>query len=241
MDIAPSAFCAKSPDTYSMPLKFTFPPRTEWKTTGLVYALALGLLSMMLMISWVGGYSLKSQLRHPASAAQISPLLGGIFYLGVLTWAAGAAICAFCYLILRQQHSSEAKFFLYSTLVTSMLVFDKLFELNDYVFPRYLGIGEGSAYLLYGAILVYYLFTFRNTLWRTNFIPLAVAFVFWAVATFLDLSYLILPFYYPRWVYLAKDILKLLGIVGWTAYFVMAGLDAIRTTAFQIGRKTNHA
>lgn len=214
--------------------------RTEWRSAALVYGVALALLGIVILISWAGGYSLKSQLRHPASAAQISPLVGGVFYLGVLTWAAGAAICAFCFLFLRQQRHSESNFFLYSALVTSMLVLDKLFELNDYVFPRYLGIGEGRTYLLYGAILTSYLFTFRRTIWRTNFIPLAVAFAFWAVGAFLDLSYLFLPFYFPRWVYLAKDMLKLLGIVGWTAYFVMTGLDAMRTAVFRPDQNTNH-
>ena len=76
---------------------------------------------------------------------------------------------------------------------------------------------------------------------NVRILGLAVAFAFWAVATFLDLSYLMLPFYYPRWVYLAKDILKLFGIVGWTTYFVMAGIDAIHAANAQRDCKQNHA
>ena len=100
-------------------------------------------------------------------------MVGGIFNLAVLVWAAGAAICGFCYLFLRGEHQSGASFFLNSGLVTSMLVLDKLFELNDYMFPLYLGIGEGIAYVLYGIIVILYLFKFRHTIWRTNLVPLA--------------------------------------------------------------------
>lgn len=213
-----------------MSFKFTYPSRLAWRNVALIYGITCCVIALLIVVSFLGGYSLKSLLRHPASSAQISPLVGAIFYLGVLLWMAGAAICAFCYLFLRTQQQPKSSFFLYSTVVTFMLVLDKLFELNDYVFPRYLGIGEGRAYILYAFGLMLYFFTFRHTILRTNLTPLVVAFTIWALATFIDLSYLILPFYYPRWVYLAKDILKLLGIVGWTSYFVMAGMDAIRST-----------
>ncbi|WP_315790007.1 hypothetical protein [Fischerella sp. JS2] len=168
--------------------------------------------------------------RDPLAVAKAPFYWGAISNFGILIWCGAVVISLFSFKILQNVKicSEFSHFFLFSGVITSILLLDDLFLLHEEVFPYYLNISEKLVFLGYGILISFYLVRFRKTILKTEFIFLVLAFGFFGLSVFLDL----LPV--TDWLgneneYLLEDGAKLLGMISWLAYFG-------RTCAEQIQR-----
>ncbi len=165
--------------------------------------------------------------RDPADLTRSSPFLGIISNLSVLFWCSTAAICFFSFYVNKHKNFSYmAFFFLMSGLITSLLLCDDLFLLHERIFPQYFNWRQRYIYLSYASIVFIYLLMFREIIFKTNFIVLALAFCFFFLSIGVDCMVAkmgdFLPFYH-----LYEDGFKLLGIVSWLGYFAETSFHAV--------------
>lgn len=151
-----------------------------------------------------------------------SPFIGIVSNLGVLLWCATAAICFFCFSLLRRTSANRgASFFLFTGALTLALLLDDFFLLHEHVFPDLLGISGLVLFAGYGLAIALVVLRFRKFIQETSFIFLLLAAGCFGVSLGIDfLTYGSLP--------LLEDGAKLLGIVSWLGYFVIAGVASIR-------------
>lgn len=169
---------------------------------------------------WLG-VEIPELTRDPTAVAGVGPLTGGLSSIGVLLWAASAAIWLFSAWLLRERGSpADARFALGTGLFTAYLVLDDLFLLHEELAPRHLGIDEDVFVGLLVVLASVYLILFRRRVFRRDALLLHFAFALFAGSLFLDA--VLEPRYWPdgNWVYLVEDGLKWLGIACWAGYCV---------------------
>jgi len=179
------------------------------------YAVLLGLLIPIGIICAEYNMPVGSYTRDPAALVNAHPLIGLISNIGVLFWCATAAICFFASVIHSKKGSARiARFFLFSGLLTSVLLLDDLFMLHDFILPQYLHIDEHFIYLGYSALVITCLIKFRSVISQTEYIVLFIACGFFGLSIICDL---VLP--QKGMVYLVEDGFKVFGIVTWFVFF----------------------
>ncbi len=177
-----------------------------------------------LIVIAVVGLTIVQQLdigqftRDPAALTDSSPFIGLLSSIGVLFWAATAAICYFSALILWQQKQhSKALFLLAAGLITSLLLLDDLFMFHEVVFPMYLNFGEKITFVLYAAIVGSFLWGFRQQILGTDYTILLIALGLLGFSVLADRIFSDIG----SWGYLVEDGPKLFGIVAWFAYWTL--------------------
>lgn len=152
---------------------------------------------------------------------------GIISNIGLLLWCGSASVCFFSMTLLRMVSGSAGRdwkqFFLFSGILTSLLLLDDLFQLHQILYPRYLHLNAIAVYGFYGLFTVYYLWLFRRTIWETEFLLLALSMGLFALAIVCD----ILPII-KRGRTAISDGFKLFGIVTWTTYHCRTCFRVIR-------------
>lgn len=153
-------------------------------------------------------------------------ILRGPFYtgfvsnIGILFWCSTAAICLFASSALREPSMKNdwASFFLYAGLLTAILCLDDLFLFHESVGPTYFHIPEQVTYIFYFGALVYFFLKYQTLLMKTDYLILFLALVFFGLSLLVDftIGYLSGKI---RGIHIFEDAFKLLGIVGWFAYF----------------------
>jgi hypothetical protein len=179
--------------------------------------------------------------------AEVPFYTGFISNLGILIWMSAAAVAGFTYLVLRSHPNHRARpFLLASFLLTLFLTLDDLYLIHDEFFPEYLGISETAFFVGYIVIVAAYVYAFRRTLMRSEYLLLILAFGFFAFSLAIDNVQELLPGLYssiregtgnPIVIdaegaqqavegtvssirYMAEDGSKFLGIVTWCLFFV---------------------
>ena len=118
-------------------------------------------------------------------------------------------------------------FFLYSALITAVLLVDDLYTLHKSATRINWRFNELVVFGLYGAMLLYFLVRFRARIMKTDYVPLLLAFAFLGVSFATDqlvgnqgdTSYAIL----------VEDGAKLLGIVSWLVYFARTCMQQVQS------------
>lgn len=156
----------------------------------------------------------------PAVLAGFHPLLGVVSNVSVLLWAAAATICLFTAAVLRSaEREPEYRLFLFSAgILTTWLLLDDFFLFHEWLLPNYLGVPQAVVLAAYVGLFCLFLLRFVGLILRTGYLPLALALSFFAMSLAIDQ----LPrewFSALNFLYLVEDGAKLLGIVGWLAYF----------------------
>jgi hypothetical protein len=181
------------------------------------------LLAFLTYVIWQQNAPVYEYLDDPVG------YIGKMYYgigsnVGMLFWCSAAAICLFSGALLKRAGAYRiefARFLWFSGVVTAILLLDDLFLLHDRVIPIYTRVDQEALYIGYVAMLGLYLFEFRNTLLKTELLPLVLAFVLMATSVFVDeaVENGWLSISYSPLSYLVEDGSKLLGISMWFLYF----------------------
>jgi hypothetical protein len=146
------------------------------------------------------------------------PFYAGIIStVGMLLWSATATVCFFTAAVLKKNdHLSGWRFFLVmSGVLTSLLLFDDLFQMHKIFYPILFHLAEVFVYGVYGLFAFWYLISFRKQIQDTEFLLLVLALVFFALSVIIDT---LDPL--PGGNTAFSDGLKFFGIVSWFTYFI---------------------
>lgn len=190
----------------------------------LIYLPVLGFLIFIVIQSYYTGISLSYLTRDPIATTNEAFYLGFVSNIGILFWCAAATVCLFTYAFLRYAHQLYPKrsFWLISGLLTFLLLMDDFFLLHEMVVPYYLRIPEKIVMIIYGLLLLGYLWSFRKTIWDGEPLLILAALGFFG-ASFVG-EWL---FEQNTWHVITEDGGKLLGVVGWCVYFTVLALKEI--------------
>jgi hypothetical protein len=147
--------------------------------------------------------------------------------LAILLWGAGATICFFISGFLPKDtllHSFR-RFFFISGLLTSLFLFDDLFQFHRILYYKYLHLSSGIVFIVYGLLTLGYLIHFRKEVAGTDYLMMGVALWLFAAAVFIDFFSIL-----PRGSTAFSDGLKFFGIVSWVAYYTRTGYQVLRET-----------
>lgn len=188
--------------------------QSNWLIIALAGITAIAFLLIITIFSYKG-VAPELLTRDIVSIAQLPAYFGMFSQIGLLLWAASAAICFFsANLLARQgQNSRLYRFLLMSGWLTLLIGLDDVFLLHEDIFPRR-GIPEIFVVGVYGICALLYLFKFSKLIFKTEYVLFLLALCFFAVSLLLDI---ILPSDFHYVVF--EDGAKLLGIVFWTTYF----------------------
>lgn len=175
----------------------------------LLVAIALGAALRGLDPAWF--------TRDPAAWHEAHPLIGSVSNLGVLLWAAAAAISLFAAAMLRISGGRRERraLLLHAGLLTLWLTLDDLFMFHERLAPDELGIPQRLVFLGYAAWFAAVLLRFRALLLQTRGLLLP-ALAFFAVSAVLD-QFAPAAWFEWRYLMLVEDGAKFLGIVSWFA------------------------
>jgi hypothetical protein len=178
-----------------------------------------------LLIFLAVGFLAKATGRHvwfftndPFALGHLPFYAGIISNIGVLLWCASASICFLSMVVMARGSSTETndwrRFLLFSGILTSLLLFDDLFQFHQVLYPKFLHVTTAVIYGFYAFFAIWYLYRFWKQIQSTDFLILIFAFSFFALAIFSDSLSLI-----SRGRTAISDVFKLFGIVSWLTYF----------------------
>jgi hypothetical protein len=179
------------------------------------------ILVAMVMVSVLFQVSISHMTMDVTAITDINPLSGILSSFGVLLWCAAASICFFTAMILRNVKSRDTFWFLlYSSLLSTYLLFDDLFLFHEQLSPQYLGLKEKVVLIALVISVSVFLIKFRQVILRTNFGMLLLALGFFATSLVIDVMLEPWLRQLGHWVYLFEEGAKWLGIASWCSYFV---------------------
>lgn len=196
-----------------------------------IYIPALFALLTLTAASRLAGIPISYFTRDPSAIMGVPFYIGLLSNLGILLWCASAVICLFSFTIFQGvvKHIEFASFFLFSSVLTIVLLFDDLLLIHESVFPHYLNIPEKFFYVSYVIALIAYLIRFRKTILKTEFLLLLLALNFFGLSIIIDLFQQTFHLIRPGLVDLIEDLSKFLGILGWCTYFVRLCTKQVRS------------
>ena len=202
-------------------------------TTGVLVVAILAvvvLLSAVYLIHLQGYATVERMILDPAVTMDEQILLGAVSHLGVLIWAAAAAVSLFTWTALRTspQRPVLASFLLWAGVLSAILGLDDLFLIHDRVAPVYAGISESVIYAAYGSATALLLVHFRDALRQTELLLLLAAMSAFGLSVLADLLATALSLPGAPEEYLVEDGLKLLGVTLWALYLVRTAITLIR-------------
>ena len=178
-----------------------------------LYLAVLTLLGLVVIAALYPHVPVSTLTRDMAAIAKVHPLTGVVSNAGVLLWCAAAAICFFSSSLLRQQGAqAEARFLLWSGLLTTLLLVDDFFMVHEYLAPVHFRLNEKVVLASYFCVTAVYLVRHRHQILQTGYHLLAAALVLFGGSVLLDLADA------HGWWVLVEDGCKLLGIASWFGY-----------------------
>jgi len=191
------------------------------RSVGGVVALAVLTLCAVTGAHTWGGVDLPTLTRDMAAVAGVHPLTGVLSALGVLLWAASAAIWLFAALVLHDRaRRAASRFALCSGLLSAYLGLDDLFMVHERLAPELLGLPELAVHGAIAACTLAYLLWFMERLLRADAGWLLLALVMLGASMFVDAVLEPWMWRLGDWVFLIEDGCKWLGIVFWFAFCV---------------------
>ncbi len=149
--------------------------------------------------------------------------VGAISQLGMLLWAAAAAICLWSAAYLGRAGASPARrYVLFAGLLTLALLLDDLFLIHEEVMPEYLGIPEKVFLAGYLVAIVAFLYTNRAEILGSEYLLLGLALALFGASVFLDAipnRFYDSVYWMPKLEKLFEDGFKFAGIATWLVYF----------------------
>jgi hypothetical protein len=174
------------------------------------------------VVSRLRGIPFSNYTRDPAAIMKVSPFLGFVSNLGVVLWAASAAVCLFTAAALHKRGRVNVGFFLASGFISLVLLADDLFQVHENVSYR-LGFDEAFVYAAYASLFAAYAVRFRARIWESDYLLLVFSLFFFGCSLIVDV------FGTEAWPApnLLEEGSKWLGIVGWLAYYGATSLREV--------------
>jgi hypothetical protein len=190
----------------------------------LAYTPALFLLAFLVFAKFIWQIPAGDFLRDPVNQFDLPFYTGVVSRLGWLFWGAAVTVNWFTAALIWKKDRRWSGFFLAAGLITAVLMFDDILGLSLRVYTPYLGIPKRTIFLAYGLMVLAFLAFYQDKLRHMDSILLLSAFFFFTFSTLLDFDW-----YLERRIggFFFEEGTKLLGIVGWLAFF-------IRTAARQV-------
>lgn len=182
---------------------------------------AILILIAVATVSILSQISITSFIRDVTAIANIHPLSGILSTLGILLWCVAASVSLFAAFILRYFGQSKIfKFLFSSSLLSTYLMLDDAFLFHEVLAFTYFGIDEKIVLLTLGIAVLAYLVSFRQTILKTNYRVLLLAFGFLTLSVLTD--GILDPWFWSlgHWEYFIEDGAKWLGIASWCSYYV---------------------
>ncbi|MBA5763742.1 hypothetical protein H2O73_15365 [Vibrio sp. 404] len=186
------------------------------KTLSFLYLPALCILVGAVVVSVKMGVPISVLTQDPLSSTGQHPFTGAISNLGIVLWAFSGSVCIFTYCLLKNSSIDRARnrFILLGAIISCAFLFDDLFMLHEWIFPKLLGLNEKIVLIFYAFLLLYYVVAFRGRILSRDITLLLFFFVGLAISVLIDM----VPDTYFTWHYLLEDGPKFLGIVSWFGY-----------------------
>ena len=198
-------------------------PSSAIKRMAAVLLPGLLVLALIATVSLTRGVPVPTMTRDMAALGHLHPLAGVLSNLGILLWAATAAICLFVALSERGRLSTPvAHWLLFAGLLSLWLALDDCFQIHEELSPRYLHVRERYVYLGLALAMAAYLWASRAVILRSRWSLLGLAFVFLGTSALLDTLLGAWAQQIGDWEFFYEDGSKWLGIVCWNAYHVQA-------------------
>ncbi|MFH0862885.1 MAG: hypothetical protein V1875_07655 [Candidatus Altiarchaeota archaeon] len=192
------------------------------------YLPAFVLLGAGVFFSHRSGVNFGNLTRDPTYLMRMSPFVGVYSNLGVLMWAATAAVCFYTAAIVKRfgKRNNHAGFFLASGFITLILLVDDLFLVHETIAPYLFNITEIITFGVYGLVFAAYAYWFRSVLQATDYVILLAAILLFGGSLVFDQIYNAVS----TWQYLYEDGLKWFAIVSWMTYYCKTSYDEVKRT-----------
>ena len=193
-------------------------PKRFFKLIAVLFIPAAVIIAIVIYISNRSGYPIAFYTRDPSSISATDPFFGFLSNVGVILWSSTVAVCLFSCSFLRRLGilKDHVRFFLLFGVLTSMLLFDDLFQFHEEIFPALFHVSKNFVFLIYGVAVVAILARTQRVILRTEYLLLVISFGFFGASMGMHLiSDEIIPLHY-----LYEDGAKFLGIVAWMGYLV---------------------
>ena len=152
--------------------------------------------------------------RDLAALGHVPPYYSAISSLGILCWAATAALCCFTGLAVT---GAARTFLLGAAALSAFLCMDDLFMFHEGVFWPLFGIPQKVTYALYMAIVALHIFRCRAYVLDGNWGALVLALGLMGSSAAIDVIFSYMPPEITATFY--EDCLKFVGITVWLGYF----------------------
>jgi hypothetical protein len=202
------------------------------------YVPPLLLLACVIIFSRQEGVSDVVLRSDPATATGMPFYLGFLSNAGLLLWSAGAVTCLYSSWLLADGQKDMRRLLLGGGVVTAWLLLDDMFMLHEAVLPR-LGIREIVVMAVYAVVVPCFLLMNMRRVLQTDPLFLGSALFFLGLSVIVDEVSLFSTRFSTSAQGWLEDGLKLLGISGWTMYWVRTAAQFV--TFHGIGPKRNHA
>lgn len=179
---------------------------------GIVFLLILIFLSFLTKTH----FSLFS--RDVNAIFDAPPYIGILSNVGIVLWSFTVAILFFSYLLSKELHLNKSGFFLFSGILSLVMLIDDLFMLHDHIFPMYINSSDYLFYFIYGGSVILIFYFYFQFIMNSDYVLLLMAFVLFAMSGIFDegLSYFGIVFPHRH---ILEDGTKFLGILSWFSYF----------------------
>ncbi len=161
--------------------------------------------------------------RDPATTTKQTPFLGVLSNLSVMLWGVSAVLAFVSFLLMREKAELQrlARFFLYLSMLSFVLMFDDLLQIHERLIPIFMGISEKLVLLAYAVYLLITLITHRKDIRESEFSILFIVLFFFVASIVVEKNDV-------PWPYLVEDALKFFGIGFWALYFAVTTLKKLK-------------
>jgi hypothetical protein len=200
-----------------------------WPLIALIYAPVLIAFAIVMIVRIQTGIAIADFTADPLIAAGGFPVYTGIIAtITGLVWAATAGVLFFAWGILRDHATPRVDpgFLLAAAIITFMLMVDDVFLGHEIVYPRYLRIPENVVYAVYGLAVLWFLYRYRSTILRTDYLLLVLALVGFGLSILTDIVYELDLLPIPG-VFVLEDGAKSIGVASWAGYLIRTSAQAV--------------
>ncbi len=192
-----------------------------------IFSFAFSVLALCFALATYYNIPFEKFTGDPSLLSKSNPLIGFVSNLGILFWTFSASVCFFSsFILLKHKKYTNGWFLLYSGVFTSLLLFDDLFMLHDYLvyFFTESSVLQYLIYTFYAVFSIWYMIKFYKIILKYPYLFLGLAYSCFALSILADIV-----FENTGIQYFIEDSLKFTGIISWSLFFGFTCYRMIKT------------